>query len=37
MKSKFDEYVLRWFHDYLEEHEDDEELFLDLFNIDGQK
>lgn len=32
MKNKFEEYVLRWFHDYLVEHEEDEELFFTMFN-----
>ena len=32
MKDKFEEYVTSWFHEYVENHKDDEGLMLSLFN-----
>lgn len=32
MKDKFEEYVTPWFHEYVENHKDDEGLMLSLFN-----
>ena len=32
MKNKFEEYVTSWFHEYIEDHKDDEDLMLSLFN-----
>ena len=32
MKSKFEEYVTSWFHEYVENHKDNEDLMLSLFN-----
>lgn len=31
-QDKFGEYVVNWFHEYLKEHEDDEDLLLSVFN-----
>lgn len=33
MESKFDEYVSEWWHQYLEEHEDDGDTLLQLGNV----
>lgn len=32
MKNKFEEYVTSWFHEYIENHKDNEDLMLSLFN-----
>lgn len=32
MVDNFDKYVTRWFHDYILDHEEDEDLLLSLFN-----
>lgn len=32
MKDKFEEYVTSWFHEYVENHKDNEDLMLSLFN-----
>ena len=32
MKDKFEEYVTSWFHEYIENHKDNEDLMLSLFN-----
>ena len=32
MKNKFEEYVTSWFHEYIENHKDNEDLILSLFN-----
>lgn len=32
MNDKFEEYVTSWFHQYIEDHEEDEDLLLSLFN-----
>lgn len=32
MNDKFEEYVTSWFHQYIEAHEEDEDLLLSLFN-----
>lgn len=32
MKNKFEEYVTSWFHEYIENHKDDGDLMLSLFN-----
>lgn len=32
MKDKFEEYVTSWFHGYVENHKDNEDLMLSLFN-----
>ena len=32
MTDNFDKYVVRWFHDYILDHEEDEDLMLSLFN-----
>lgn len=39
MTDNFDKYVVRWFHDYILDHEDDEDLPLSLFNtiVDRQE
>ena len=31
-KDNFDKYVVEWFHGYIEDHKDDEDLFMSLFN-----
>lgn len=39
MTDNFDKYVARWFHDYILDHEEDEDMMLSLFNtiVDRQE